>query len=235
MTYEEIIQELERLGSEQTKRTFLRHGAMEPIFGVKVGDLKKLVKYVKKDQELAERLYASGISDAMYLAGLSINPKLVSKELLQRWISEAYWSMISEYTVAGVAAESPFARELALEWIDSPEEMTAACGWSTYAGYISITPDGELSIEEISDLLARIRRDIHTEKNRTRYTMNGFVISVGSYVKELQGEASDTGEAVGKVHVDVGNTACKVPLATEYIAKVAGMGRTGMKKKTCIC
>lgn len=235
MNFEEIMQELEKLGSEQTKRTFLRHGALEPLFGVKVGDLKKLVKYVKKDQELAERLYASGNSDAMYLAGLSINPKKVSKELLQRWISEAGWHMISEYSVAGVAAESLFARELALEWIDSSEDLTAACGWNTYAGYVSITPDEQLALEEISELLARVRRDIHSEKNRTRYAMNGFVISVGTYVKTLQMEAYDTGEAIGKVHVDVGNTACKVPLATEYIAKTADRGKTGVKKKSCIC
>lgn len=31
----------------------------------------------------------------------------------------AYWYMISEYTVAQVAAESPFALELAREWMRS--------------------------------------------------------------------------------------------------------------------
>ena len=40
MTYEEMMQKLEELGSEQTKRTFSNHGAQEPYFGVKVGDLK---------------------------------------------------------------------------------------------------------------------------------------------------------------------------------------------------
>lgn len=235
MTYDDLMQRLEELGSEQTKRTFLRHGAMEPLFGVKVGDLKKLVKYVKKDQELAARLYASGNSDAMYLAGLSIDPKQISKELLQQWADEAYWYMIAEYTVAGVAAESAYARELALEWIDSPEEMKAACGWSTYAGYVSITPDSELSIDEIRRLLARVQSDIHNEMNRARYAMNGFVISAGTYVKELHEEAIETGIAIGKVHVDVGDTACKVPLAEEYIARTSSRGKVGVKKKTCIC
>jgi len=235
MTYDELMQRLEELGSDQTKRTFLRHGALEPLFGVKVGDLKKLVRYVKKDQELAVQLYASGNSDAMYLAGLSIDPKQISKELLQQWADEAYWYMIAEYTVAGVAAESAYARELALEWIDSPEEMKAACGWSTYAGYVSITPDSELSIDEIRRLLARVQSDIHHEKNRTRYAMNGFVISVGTYVNELHEEAIETGTAIGKVHVDVGDTACKVPLAEEYIARSSSRGKVGVKKKTCIC
>lgn len=235
MTYEEIMLELEKLGNEQTKQTFFRHGAREPYFGVKIGDLKKLVKYVKKDQALAERLYDSGVSDAMYLAGLSINPKLMSKELLQKWVKQAYWYLLAEYTVAGVAAESPFGKELALEWIESPEEMVAVCGWSTYGGYISITPDEQLDLDEIRSLLKRTRQEIHSERNRVRYAMNGFVIAVGVYVNELIEEANKTAERIGKVHVDVGDTACKVPLATAYIDKVVSMGKAGNKKKTCIC
>jgi hypothetical protein len=36
------------LGNEQTKKIHLRHGAIEPLFGVKVGDLKAIQKKVKK-------------------------------------------------------------------------------------------------------------------------------------------------------------------------------------------
>lgn len=235
MNYEEIMRELERMGNEQTKQTFMRHGAMEPLFGVKIGDLKRLVKVVKKDQALAERLFDSGNSDAMYLAGLSIDPKRVSKELLQRWVNMADWYMLSEYTVAGVAAESRYARELALEWIDSTREMTATCGWSAYANYATITPDDLLDLDELRALLRRVETTLHSERNRVRYTMNSFVICVGAYVPELREEAEATAEKVGKVHVDVGNTACKVPDAKEYIRKSAAKMKTGTKKKTCIC
>lgn len=133
MTYEEMMQKLEELGSDQTKRIFLNHGVKEPYFGVKIGDLKKLVKYVKKDQELALQLYHSGNHDAMYLAGLSVNPKLMAKEDLQEWAKKAYWYMVAEYTVAQIAAESEYALELANEWMSSEQEMIAVVGWSTYA------------------------------------------------------------------------------------------------------
>jgi 3-methyladenine DNA glycosylase AlkD len=235
MTYEEIMKKLEDLGTEQTKRIYLNHGVKEPYFGVKIGDLKKLVKYVKKDPELALKLYDSGNHDAMYLAGLSINPKLVSKETLEEWAEKAYWYMIAEYTVAGVAAESEYARELAKKWMDSDEEMMAVCGWSTYSNYLSITPDDELDLNEISVLLNRVKNSVHNERNRVRYVMNGFVISVGSYVPALHEEATGVAESIGKVHVDVGNTACKVPLAKTYIKKIADKDRVGMKRKTCIC
>lgn len=234
ITVGEIMSRLEEMGTEQTRRTFLRHGARN-LFGVKVGDLKTLVKDVKKDQELARALYDTGNSDAMYLAGLTVNPVSVTKEMLQDWVKKADWYMIAEYTVAWIAAESPYALELAREWIASPDEMTATSGWSTYANYLSITPDDRLDLNEIRGLLGQVERTVHQERNRVRYNMNGFVIAVGSYVPALFEEAMAVAGRIGKVDVNVGDTACKVPLAAEYIRKVEESGRTGKKKKTCVC
>ncbi|MCC8434582.1 DNA alkylation repair protein [Brevibacillus sp. M2.1A] len=235
MTLEEVMQKLEAMGTEQTKKTLLRHGAKEPLFGVRVGDMKKLVKEVKHDQQLVQALYDTGNYDAMYLAGLTVDPKSMTKERLQAWVQEASWYAPAEYTVASVAAESHFAMELAREWIESKEEMVATCGWNTYSNYLSITPDEQLDKEEIKRLLMRVKETIHQEQNRVRYTMNQFVISVGAYVRELHQEALEVAAAIGKVHVDVGQTACKVPLATEYIKKIEERGSVGKKKKTCIC
>ncbi|MFD3257060.1 DNA alkylation repair protein [Paenibacillus lentus] len=235
MTFAEVMTKLEEMGTEQTKKTFIRHGAKEPLFGVKVGDLKKLVKQVSKDQDLALALYDSGNSDAMYLAGLSVNPEKMTKPQLEHWVKQANWYMLAEYTVASVAAESPFALELAREWMRSGDEMIATCGWSTYANYISITPDEQLDLDEIRSLLRQIQSTIHEEQNRVRYTMNTFVIITGAYVVPLYKEAMEVAGSIGKVHVDVGQTACKVPLAAEYIQKVEQRGKLGVKKKTCIC
>lgn len=235
MNYDELMQALASMSSEQTKSTYIRHGAKEPIFGVKIGDMKKLVKHVKKDQALALQLYESGNYDAMYLAGLSINPKMITKEQLQHWVERANWHAPAEYTVARVAAESPYAHDLAVEWIESPEELVAVCGWSTYANYVSIASDETLDIEEIRGYLAIVKDTIHGERNWVRYVMNTFVISVGAYVEALTEDARAVAEMIGKVHVDVGNTACKVPIATNYINKIEEMGRIGSKKKTCIC
>ena len=69
MTVQDILSELAQMGSENTKKIFMRHGAIEPIYGVKVGDLKTIQKIIKKDYQLALDLYATGNSDAMYLAG----------------------------------------------------------------------------------------------------------------------------------------------------------------------
>ncbi|UOQ45075.1 DNA alkylation repair protein [Halobacillus salinarum] len=236
MTYEEVLTKLEELGDEQTKKTFKRHGAKEPVLGVKVGDLKKhLVKRVKKDQELALSLFRSGNSDAMYLAGLTVNPKLVSREELEQWVKLANWYMIHEYTVAQVAAESPYALELARKWMNSGNEGVATAGWSTYSNYLSITPDEDIHPNEVKQLLEKVEQTIHDQPNRVRYVMNGFVIAVGAYYPPLHEEAKRAAESIGKVHVNMGKTACKVPYAPDYIEKIENRNAIGKKRKTCIC
>ena len=236
ITYDEVMEKLRELGSEQTKQTFIRHGAKEPIFGVKVGDLKMfLVKHLKKQHELALELYQSGNSDAMYLAGLCVNPKQMTKEQLQQWAEQANWYMISEYTVAQVAAESPYALELARNWIASNEENLASSGWSTYANYLSITPDEEIDYDEVKFLLHKAETTIHEAQNRVRYVMNGFIIAVGAWYKPLLDEAKRGAGTIGKVQVNMGETACKVPDANGYIAKMEKMNKIGKKRKTCIC
>ena len=230
-----VLSELEKKGSEQTRKTFRRHGAPEAMFGVNVGDLKPIAKRIKGQQELACELYDTGNSDAMYLAGLVADGAQMTKRQLNAWARNATWYMISEYTVPGVAVESPHARELALKWMDAKRESVAACGWCTYAGLIATQEDEELDLDEIKDLLQRVVDEINDADNRVRYCMNGFVIAVGTYVKPLLKDAKSAAKMIGKVEVDMGDTACKVPLATEYIAKVEKMGRVGQKRKTLKC
>jgi 3-methyladenine DNA glycosylase AlkD len=235
MTASEVIRELEGYGNETTKRIFINHGAREPFFGVKVQDLKKIVKKIKKDYRLSLELYDTGNSDAMYLAGLIADEKAMTKQDLQKWVKGAYWYMISDYTVPWIAAESNFGKELAMEWIESDQEFIASAGWATLSNLVSLKPDNELDIENISALLDRVEMEIHSAQNRVRYTMNGFVIAVGSYIKELTNKAIIIGEKIGKVHVDMGGTACKVPLAPEYIQKVIDRGSHGKKRKVARC
>jgi len=234
VTYEEVMSYLEEAGTGQTQKTYANHGATGVFYGVKIADMKKILKHIKKNQELALKLYDSGVSDAMYLAGLAIDPKLMTKDQLQSWAEKAYWYMLSEYTVAWVAGESPYALELAREWMQSSEEMIACAGWSTYTNTLMYAKAEEPDIKEISGLLEQIRTGIHHAPNRVRYAMNAFVIGVGGYLPELRKEAQRVAGEIGKVHVDMDGTACKVPIAAGYIEKVITRGEP-KKKKTLRC
>ena len=161
--------------------------------------------------------------------------KKMTKADLQRWIEQATWHMLSEYTVAWITAESRFGAELANEWIESDNEKIAAAGWSTWSNVVSIKPDNELDINELSLLLDRVQRDIHSSQNRVRYAMNGFVIAVGSYVAALTEKAFSVADNIGKVSVDMGGTSCNVPLASDYLDKILAMNKIGKKKKMARC
>lgn len=235
MTSKEIIKELQAKGSPAIKKVFLSHSAPEPIFGVKVSDMKPLVKKIKKDYDLSLELYDSGISDAMYFAGLISDPEKMTKKDLQHWAESASWQMISEYAVAWTAAESKHALEMARKWISTDHEMIECAGWNTYSSYIGITPNDALDKKEIKLLIDQIVNTIHKAKNRVRYTMNNFLISAGGYVPELREHAIKAAQKIGKVNVDLGGTACKVPEAESYIAGMAEHQSENRKKKTAKC
>jgi 3-methyladenine DNA glycosylase AlkD len=235
MTADEILAELQTLGSPSIKKILMRHGAREPFYGVKIEELKKFQKRIKKDYQLALDLYATGVSDAMYLAGLIADDQRMTKKDLQRWVKAAYWHMLSGCTVAWVAAGSPHGRELALEWIDSKAEQTAVAGWCTLSSLVALKDDADLDLPELKRLLARVAKTIHDQPNRVREAMNGFIIAVGSYVPALTDLALTTAEQIGKVEVDVGDTACEVPWAPDYIRKVKDRGALGKKRKTVKC
>jgi len=234
-TVGEVMTALESKGSEQTRKTFARHGIRDNTFGVKVADLKVIAKQIKGNQELACALYETGNYDAMYLAGIVADGSKMSKKQLETWAKNATFGSLSEYTVPWVASESAHARSLALKWIKSKKESIATSGWNTYSGIVAITPDEDLELDEIVELLDKVVAEINSVPNKVRYTMNGFVISVGSYVKPLLKKAKATAKKLGKVTVDMGDTACKVPEATAYIAKIEDAGRVGKKRKTIKC
>jgi 3-methyladenine DNA glycosylase AlkD len=235
MTAKEILAELKPLGSDSYKKVMLNHGVKEPFFGVKISDLQKIRKRIKKDYQLALDLYDTGNYDAMYLAGLIADDARMTKKDLQRWIANATHSPLASSTVPWVTAGSPHGWELALEWIDSKKSLTASAGWATLGSLVSIKDDSELDLTELKRLLERVRKNIHQAPDDVRYQMNFFVIALGCYVKSLTDTAIQTGEKIGPVTADMGNTSCEVPSAPDYIRKVQKRGAIGKKRKMAKC
>jgi 3-methyladenine DNA glycosylase AlkD len=234
MTARDIIDELKKLGTAQTKKTWMTHGAQEPCFGVKVEDMKRIQKRVKMDYQLALDLYDTGIADAQYLAGLIADDAKMTKNDLQKWVENATWSMVGEFTVPWVASAGRYGRELALKWIESKNEAIAAAGWQTYSSLVAIKQDADLDLAEIKLLLKRVAKSIHQQPNRVKYVMNSFVIAVACHIKPLHKIAVDTANAIGKVEVDLVG-ACKIPFAPDHIKKFAARSEIGKKRKSPKC
>jgi 3-methyladenine DNA glycosylase AlkD len=234
MSASAILKELKGMGDAGYRRIIMNHGAQEDAFGVKIAELKKLVKREKTNHALALELYATGNYDAMYLAGLIADDAKMTTAELHRWALHASPPLATS-TVAWVAAGSPNGWKAALKWIESKTDSVAAAGWATLTSIVSTQPDKDLDLPALEKLLMRVKKTIHPAPNGARKAMNGFVIAVGAYVAPLSEAAVKVGEAIGPVTVDVGNTACEIPFAPDAIAKVAARGSIGKKRKSAKC
>jgi hypothetical protein len=65
--------------------------------------------------------------------------------------------------------------------------------------------------------------------------MNGFVIAIGTFIKDLTDKSLSVANTIGTVTVDMKGTACKVPSAADYIKKAAAQGLIGKKRTAARC
>ncbi len=217
MLFDDVMTELEAAGTEQNRKTYRRHGAPEPQFGVSFAKLGELRKRIKLDHALAERLWASGNSDARFLAAMVADPARMSPAALDAWVESVRWHGLASY-VAELAARTPHARDLAERWIARDgEELVGCTGWALLG--LLAQRDGALPDAYFEAFVPRIEHAIHGAANRVKEAMNMALIAIGMRSDALEGVAIAAARRIGKVEVDHGDTACKTPAAEPYILK----------------
>ncbi|MFD2445589.1 DNA alkylation repair protein [Bacillus sp. CGMCC 1.16607] len=235
MDFEMVMQELEALGKERMKKMYIGSGAQEPVFGVATGAMKPMSKIIKKNQPLAEQLYATGNYDAMYFAGVIADPTAMTEADFDRWIDGAYFYMLSDYVVAVTLAETDIAQDVADKWIASGEELKMSAGWSCYCWLLGSRKDVEFSESKIASMLDQVQDTIHDSPERTKSAMNNFIFTVGIHYVPLHDKAVATAKAVGPVEIKKDKKKSSTLLASESIQKEVERGRLGFKRKYVRC
>jgi 3-methyladenine DNA glycosylase AlkD len=235
MNLEMVLQELETLGKERTKKMYISNGAHEPLFGVATGAMKPIAKKIKINQPLAEELYATGNYDAMYFAGIIADPKAMSESDFDRWMDSAYFYMLSDYVVAVTLAEADIAQEVADKWIASGKELRMSAGWSCYCWLLGNRLDNEYSESKISNMLDIVKNTIHDSPERTKSAMNNFLYTVGISYLPLHEKSVETAREVGTVEVKRNKKKSSFLNAYESIQKEIDRGKLGFKRKYVRC
>jgi 3-methyladenine DNA glycosylase AlkD len=217
MNFDEVMTQLESSGSEQTRKTYRRHGVSGDMFGVSYATFGVLKKKIKVDHELAMKLWATNNHDAQVLATMIADPKLMSATLLDEWVKSLSSYAITDAFARG-AVQAPSAQKKSEKWMNSKNEWIACAGWSMLA---QATANAELTDSYFEPYLEIIERDIHSRLNRVRYVMNSALIAIGARSDNLQKKALAVAKKIGKVEVDHGDTSCKTPDATDYILKTS--------------
>ncbi|MBM7660284.1 3-methyladenine DNA glycosylase AlkD [Bacillus mesophilus] len=235
MDFETVMQELEALGKERSKKMYISNGAHEPVFGVATGAMKPIAKKIKINQPLAEVLYATGNYDAMYFAGIIADPKAMTETDFERWMDGAYFYMLSDYVVAVTLSESPLAQDIADKWIASGDELKMSAGYSCYCWLLGNRKDHEFSESKISDMLDHVKKTIHESPERTKSAMNNFVYTVGVSYLPMHEKAVKTAEEIGIVEVKRDEKKSSLLNAYESIQKEVDRNRLGFKRKYVRC
>ena len=216
MDLKNALKELEAAGSEQTRKTYARHGVKPPMYGVNYPTFTKLKKLIKTDHVLAKQLWATGNHDARILATMIAEPAQMNEAELESWVA-ALDNYVLTDAVAKVAAESTYAMKKMQQWTRSTDEWTSSAGWRIMA---AMAGDRSLADNFFDPYLTRIEKEIHEAPNRTRYAMNGAVIAIGSRGGGAMTKAVTVAKRIGPVEVDHGDTGCETPEAVSYIKKV---------------
>ena len=230
MDLNEAMSALQAAQSESCKKTYLRHGAKEPLFGVRTADLTKIQKRIKVDHSLAHALVTTGNADARILGFLVADPAKLDIATVEGWLSKAAWPM-DTYYLGLLLSRSTIWLSCMTRWMAQSDEWVQSAGYCLLAQRLKEDPDS------ISDDLARntlktIAADIGRAKNRARYSMNTALIAIGTYKPTLRDVALAVAERIGPVDVDHGDTDCKTPVASEYIRKAgAHADRMALKKQ----
>jgi 3-methyladenine DNA glycosylase AlkD len=235
MDFEMVMQELEALGKERTKKIYQSNGAHEPLFGVATGQMKPIFRKTKINQELAEQLYATGNYDAMYFAGIIADPKAMTEADFERWIDGAYFYMLSDFVVSVTLAEADIAQEVADKWIASGDELRMSAGWNCYCWLLGNRPDDQFSESKIANRLDVVKNTIHDSPERTKYAMSNFIYTVGVSFVPLHDAAFETAKEVGPIEVSGTKKKSTVLFPSERIQKAVDKDGLGFKRKHVRC
>lgn len=227
MTSREVLRELQKLGTEQNRKIYRRHGAGDKVYGVSWANLGVLKKKIRVDHDLALELWASGNHEARLLATMIADPARLDARVLDAWVKQLDNNPMAD-AFADLASKTSLAWKKMQAWTGASGEWVGRAGWRILTHLAN--PESQIADAEFDPYLRIIEREIHSRKNYVRGAMNMALVSIGVRNEALRKRALEVAAKIGKVEVDHGETGCKTPDAAAYIEKT--MARRAGKKKT---
>ena len=209
MNLDDALAVLREKGSEQTATIYGRRYPGVQTWGVKYGDMEKLVKTIKKDSELARQLWATGVLEPRIVACRIMRPEDLTEAEVDRWVAEIEWPYLAD-EFANLVYKSPFGNRKREEWTRSDREFVRRAGF-TLVYSVAADQKSNIGDDVLLGYLDQIGREIHDSPNWSREMMNMVPISIGLRSPSLREAALRTAAGYGKVEVFHGDkTNCKI-------------------------
>lgn len=193
MNIDDILARLKSLGNDARRKHNVKAGAPDNQFGVKLGDVRVVAKQLKADRQLALALWETGNVEAQLVAALSLEPKSLSADELDRLTRSTTCTQVADWLNSYVVARHPERETLRQRWMGDQDRWAARAGWSLTASRVSKDADGL----DLTALLDRIERDLPTALPEVQWTMNNTLAAIGISHPQHRQRVLALGERIG--------------------------------------
>ena len=188
--------------------------------GIKLGDIKKRGKAIKRDHALATELWAMGGQNARLLAALIFDKNLLTQEILEKLAAdmlgheEKERNQLADWLLANQLMKSKKTIALLGTWQDSGSVMLRRLFWYHQARlrWTGKTPPGNSA-----ELLDALERDMATAPPEVQWAMNYCAGQIGIHEPALRARCIALGEKTGLYKGDHVSRNCTPNYLPEFI------------------
>lgn len=197
-TVEEVLNELQRLGSEKNREGMKRFGInVENAFGVSPVIGRKLAKQIGKNHSLALALWKTKKHEAKFIASILADKDKVTPALMDRWIKDFdSWDLV-DGVCGNLFIRTPYAFDKAVEWTSCEKEFQKRAGFTMMAELA--VHDKQAADNKFIALLPYIIRGATDERNFVRKAVNWALRQIGKRNKVLHRHALKTAYTIRKM------------------------------------
>ncbi len=216
MTVDEVMAELEALRDEKVRKRYVKNGAGKHVFGVKLGEVRKIAKRIKTDHALAVGLWKTKNVDARLLAILILDVDKLTSKQLDRMVRAVKFSQVAIWLATYVTKHHTDKEALRERWMQVEHPMAARAGWSLTATRVEKDPKGL----DLVALLDRIESEMGDAPEVTQWTMNMCLVQIGIHHRKHRKRALRIGEALGVYREYPNVKGCTSPFAPTWIGEM---------------
>ena len=212
-TSTEVLATLASLEDEKIRAVNARHG---DDHAVNLTKLRAVAKDLKKNDELAGELWATGDTAARLVAILIMRPKAWSEAQLDEMLRDSRLPKVHGWLVSYIVKKSPHAEALRQSWMDDPDPVVASAGWALTSERVNKKPEGL----DLSGLLDTIEAEMAEAPERLQWAMNETLAYIGIENPDLRKRAIDIGERLGVLRDYPTSPGCTSPFAPTWITEM---------------
>ncbi|HYL09299.1 MAG TPA: DNA alkylation repair protein [Candidatus Acidoferrales bacterium] len=189
------MSELRTLADPQVRAQMEHFGVhVEHAHGISAPQLHRLARKIRKDNQLADQLWATGIHEAKCLAALIGEPAKVTESQMERWARTFdSWDVVDAACCYLFVFAAP-AWKKAIEWSRRKEEFVKRAAFSLMA-YLAYK-DNATSNARFLRLLAIVEREAQDERHFVKKAANWALRNIGKRNRALNRAAIRTARRI---------------------------------------